>query len=100
MSNDLDDAGRHAVACRNLLPQYGHVAGAEANLLLGRIYGAAGKTEEGRDHAAAVERWLQPLPDTRRSASHWYATAETMEQLGDTDGAIDAYQRALACAGL
>ncbi|MEV4564739.1 helix-turn-helix transcriptional regulator [Nonomuraea sp. NPDC049419] len=100
MSNDLDDAARHAVACRNLLPQYGHVAGAEANLLLGRIHGAAGKTEEGREHAAAVERWLQPLPDTRRSASHWYATAETMEQLGDTDGAIDAYQRALACAGL
>ncbi|MEV5324368.1 helix-turn-helix transcriptional regulator [Nonomuraea sp. NPDC052634] len=100
MNNDLDEAAQHAVKCRELLPQYGNVLGAEANLLLGRIYGAAGRVDEGREHAAAVERWLQPLPDSRRSASHWYATAETMEQLGDTDRAVDAYRRALACAGL
>ncbi|MEU8360706.1 helix-turn-helix transcriptional regulator [Nonomuraea sp. NPDC048882] len=100
MTHDLDSAAEHAVASRNLLPEYGHVMGAEANLLLGRIYGEVGRMEEGRRHAAAVEGWLSPLPDSRRSASHWYATAETMEQLGDADGAVDAYQRALACAGL
>ncbi|WP_206067037.1 helix-turn-helix domain-containing protein [Nonomuraea composti] len=100
MSHDLDSAAEHASTSRSMLPAFGHVAGAEANLLLARIYGAVGRVEEGREYAAAVESWLSPLPDARRSASHWYATAETMEQLGDTDGAVGAYQRALACAGL
>ncbi|MFC7107121.1 hypothetical protein ACFQQB_45955 [Nonomuraea rubra] len=100
MSHDLDSAAEHARASRSLLPSFGHVAGAEADLLLARIYGAVGRTEEGREIAAGVEGWLSPLPDTRRSASHWYATAETMEQLGDAGGAVDAYRRALACAGL
>ncbi|MCF6473585.1 helix-turn-helix transcriptional regulator [Nonomuraea sp. MG754425] len=100
MANDLDKAAEHAVTGRNLLPEFGHALGAEANLLLGRVYGAVGRVAEGREHAVAVTNWLTPLPDSRRSASAWYATAETMEQLGDTDGAVDAYRRALACAGL
>ncbi|GAA2211058.1 hypothetical protein GCM10009850_065170 [Nonomuraea monospora] len=100
MSHDFDSAAEHAGASRSMLPTFGHVLGAEANLLLARIYGSVGRTDEGRGFASDVESWLSPLPDTRRSASHWYATAETMEQLGDADGAVDAYQRALACAGL
>ncbi|TYB60983.1 helix-turn-helix transcriptional regulator [Nonomuraea sp. PA05] len=100
MSHDFDSAAEHAGAGRSMLPTFGHVLGAEANLLLARVYGSVGRTEEGRGFASDVESWLSPLPDTRRSASHWYATAETMEQLGDADGAVDAYRRALACAGL
>jgi transcriptional regulator with XRE-family HTH domain len=100
MMQDLDQAAEHAATARDLLPRYGHVLGADANLLLGRIYGAAGRIEEGRAHTAGVKQWLDPLPNSRRSASTWYATAETMEQLGDADGAVEAYQRALACAGL
>jgi tetratricopeptide (TPR) repeat protein len=100
MTGDLDKAAEHAVISRNLLPEFGHVLGAEANLLLGRVYGAVGRAEEGHRHAAAVKGWLTPLPDSRRSARTWYAAAETMELLGETDEAVDAYQRALACAGL
>jgi transcriptional regulator with XRE-family HTH domain len=100
MFRDLDKAAEHAVTSRNLLPEFGHVVGAEASLLLGRIYGAVGRVDEGRQHAAAVKDWLTPLLDSRRSASTWYATAETMEELGDSEGAVEAYQRALACAGL
>lgn len=100
MTGDLDEAVQHAVAGRNLLPEFGNVLGAEANLLLGRIYGAVGRVDEGREHTAAVKGWLAPLPDSRRSASTWYATAETMEQLGDSEGAVEAYRRALACAGV
>jgi transcriptional regulator with XRE-family HTH domain len=100
MTQDLDKAAEHAVTSRNLLPEFSHVLGAQANLLLGRIYGSVGRVDEGREHAAAVQAWLTPLPDSRRSAATWYAAAETMETLGDHDEAVKAYKRALACAGL
>ncbi|WP_188193018.1 helix-turn-helix domain-containing protein [Nonomuraea sp. SYSU D8015] len=100
MSRGLDEAAKHAMTGRDLLPEFGHSLGAEANLLLGRIYNAAGRAEEAHQHVTAVNDWLAPLPDSRNSASMWYAAAETMEELGDPDGAVEAYQRALACAGL
>ncbi|SDJ16482.1 helix-turn-helix domain-containing protein [Nonomuraea jiangxiensis] len=100
MTGDFDKAVEHAVIGRDLLPEFGHALGAEANLVLGRVYGSVGRAAEGLDHVASVRDWLTPLPDSRRSASTWYATAETIEQLGDDDGAVEAYQRALACAGV
>jgi tetratricopeptide (TPR) repeat protein len=100
MTGDFDKAVEHALIGRSLVPEFGHVLGAEANLLLGRVYGAVGRSVEAAGHVASVRDWLTPLPDSRRSASTWYATAETIERLGDDDGAVEAYQRALACAGL
>ncbi|MGI5281830.1 tetratricopeptide repeat protein [Nonomuraea polychroma] len=100
MTGDYDKAVEHAKSAIELVPEFGHVLGAEANLLLSRVYAAVGRADEAAGHAASVRDWLMPLPDTRRSASTWYATAETMEQLGDSDGAVEAYQRALACVGL
>ncbi|MEO3871373.1 helix-turn-helix transcriptional regulator [Nonomuraea sp. B12E4] len=100
MTGDLDKSVEHAVVGRNLLPEFGHMLGAEANLLLGRVYGSVGRSAEASTHVGSVRDWLTPLPDSRRSASIWYATAETMEQLSDSDGAVEAYQRALACVGV
>ncbi|MEV4115475.1 tetratricopeptide repeat protein [Nonomuraea sp. NPDC049695] len=100
MTGDLDKAAEHAMIARDLLPEFGHVLGAESNLLLGSIYGSTGRLDDAGRYVANVRDWLVPLPDSRRSAATWYATAETLEQLGDSDGAVEAYQRALACAGL
>ncbi|TMR23062.1 helix-turn-helix domain-containing protein [Nonomuraea zeae] len=100
MTGNLDEAVEHATIGKSLLPEFGHVLGAEANLLLGRVYGAVGRSAEAAERGASVRDWLTPLPDSRRSASTWYATAETIEQLGDLDGAVEAYQRAVACVGL
>ncbi|MER6508186.1 helix-turn-helix transcriptional regulator [Nonomuraea sp. NPDC001636] len=100
MTGNLDEAVKQAKAGQELLPYSGSALGAEADLLLSRVYGGVGRMEEARAHVVPVRDWLAPLPDSRRSAATWYATAETMEQLGDADGAVDAYQRALACAGL
>lgn len=100
MTGDYAEAAEHAQAGMALVPQFGHVLGAEAHLVLGRVYGAVGRSEEAAAHVAAVRDWLAPLPDSRRSVATWYATAETLEEIGDTDGAVEAYQRALACAGL
>ncbi|MEV0615830.1 helix-turn-helix transcriptional regulator [Nonomuraea sp. NPDC050404] len=100
MSGDFDKAVEHATIGRSLAPEFKHVLGAEAGLLLSRVYNAVGRHEEAAEHATSVHDWLTPLPDSRRSASTWFATAETIEALGDADGAVEAYQRALACAGL
>ncbi|NUP03360.1 MAG: helix-turn-helix transcriptional regulator [Nonomuraea sp.] len=100
MTGELDEAVEHARTGKSMLPTLGSALGAEADLLLGRVYGAVGRMDEARQHVAAVHSWLTPLPDSRRSAATWYATAETMDQLGDSEGAVEAYQRALACAGL
>lgn len=100
MSGELDEAVQHATEGRRLLPSTGMALGAEADLLLTRVYGSVGRTDEAKGHVGSVREWLTPLPDSRRSAATWYATAETMEQLGDSEGAVEAYQRALACAGL
>jgi tetratricopeptide (TPR) repeat protein len=99
-SGDYDKAVEHAKIGMDLLPEFRHVLGAEANLLLGRVYGSVGHHDEASEHVASVRDWLTPMPDSRRSASTWYATAETMDHLGDSEGAVEAYQRALACAGL
>ncbi|MFF0767479.1 helix-turn-helix domain-containing protein [Nonomuraea wenchangensis] len=100
LCGDYAAAAEHAKVGRDLLPEFGHALGAEAGLLLGRVHGAVGHSAEAAEHVASVRDWLTPLPDSRRSASTWYATAFTMEELGDEEGAVDAYQRALACVGL
>lgn len=90
----------HVQAGQEVLP--GNVRGlrAEADLLTSRAYGVLGNHGQAAAHARAVRDWLVPLPDSRRVAGTWYAAAETMEMLGETDEAVAAYQRALACAGL
>ncbi|MEQ4716538.1 helix-turn-helix transcriptional regulator [Nonomuraea sp. B19D2] len=90
----------HVQAGQEMLPSNVRALGAEANLLVSRAHSALGHLDEAVTQARAVRDWLAPLPDSRRAAGTWYAAAETMEQLGDSDGAVEAYQRALACAGL
>ncbi|GAA3209921.1 hypothetical protein GCM10020216_013460 [Nonomuraea helvata] len=90
----------HVQAGQDVLPGKVRALGAEADLLISRAHGAMGNLEEAQGHARAVRDWLAPLPDSRRVAGTWYAAAETMEMLDDSDGAVEAYQRALACAGL
>ncbi len=74
--------------------------GAELSLMLSRAYGGLGRPDEAAGEIDTVRRWMSSSPNSGRDAGTWYAAAETMEQIGDTDGAVEAYQRALACAGL
>ncbi|MER6945457.1 helix-turn-helix transcriptional regulator [Nonomuraea sp. NPDC000554] len=95
-----DKAIGHVQAGRRVLPGNVRALGAEADLLISRAHAALGDHAVAGLHAHSVRDRLTPLPDSRRVASTWYAAAETMEQLGDVDGAVEAYQRALACTGL
>ncbi|MBN6052749.1 helix-turn-helix transcriptional regulator [Nonomuraea sp. RK-328] len=100
MAGNLDQAVRHGRAGQELLPTTARALEAEAHLLLSRAYGGLGRLAEAQEELRVVSDWLSPLPDSRRAAGTWYAAAESMEQLGDTEGSVEAYRRALACAGL
>ncbi|WP_336210391.1 helix-turn-helix transcriptional regulator [Nonomuraea sp. LPB2021202275-12-8] len=90
----------HGHAGQSLLTGSARALEAEAHLLLSRAHGARGDRAQAEGELHAVKEWLDPLPDSRHVASTWYAAAETMEFLGDTEGSVEVYQRALACAGL
>jgi Tfp pilus assembly protein PilF len=59
-----------------------------------------GDVAEAERHLERIRAALTPLPSSYQSAGSWLATAETLEHMGDADGAVEAYERALACAGL
>ncbi|MEU4223948.1 helix-turn-helix transcriptional regulator [Nonomuraea sp. NPDC026600] len=100
LDGNYEQAVRYARSGTELLPQGAKTLDTELRLVLSRTYGALGRFGEAEHELDIVRQWISPLPDTGKVAGVWYAAAETMEQLGDSDGAVEAYQRALACAGL
>jgi len=91
------EAARNGAA---LLPPSAGFVAAEGHLLLSLAFGGLGEGVAARDELEEVRAWLAPLPESRRVAATWYAAAETMEELGDGEGSVEAYQRALTCVGL
>ncbi|MFI6326400.1 helix-turn-helix domain-containing protein [Nonomuraea sp. NPDC050556] len=100
MAGNLDQTIVDAAEGLSLLPATAPSVGLEGDLLLSRAFGATGRFSEAREHIDRARDWLEPIPDARRTAGAWYATAETLELLGEGEEAVGAYQRALACAGL
>ncbi|WSG12487.1 helix-turn-helix domain-containing protein [Nonomuraea sp. NBC_01738] len=100
MMGELEAAERNAVAGRDGLPSGAHPLRAEARLILSRAQSEQGSVAEARMELDSVREWLTKLPDSRRAAGTWYAAAETMERVGDEEGAVEAYRRALASVGL
>ncbi|MEV0147004.1 MULTISPECIES: helix-turn-helix transcriptional regulator [unclassified Nonomuraea] len=100
MAGNYEQAVRHGRSGQELMPTTAGAQEAEAHLLLSRAYGGLGHVADAERELNAVRDWLTPLPDSRRVAGTWYAAAESMELLGDADGSVEAYRRALACAGL
>jgi tetratricopeptide (TPR) repeat protein len=100
IEGDRDAGIEHVIEGRSLLAGNARSLGAEADLLLARAYAGKGRFSEAEGRVAAVRGWLSGLPESRVLASTWYAAAETLDQLGSTDAAVEAYERALACAGL
>jgi transcriptional regulator with XRE-family HTH domain len=96
----LDDALTHAAEGRDLVPTDARLLEAEAHLLLSRAHTGLGRTDEASAEISSVRAWLSPLPDAEQTAGTWYAAAEGLEQLGETEAAVSAYKRALASSGL
>lgn len=96
----LEEAVDHAGSGRDLLPDSARALSSQGDLLVSRACGGLGRFTEARAHVHNVYEWLDQVPDSLSVAGTWYAAAETMEQIGEGEAAVGAYQRALACAGL
>src|SRR5690606_36492997 len=97
---DLAEAAERGMAAQWLLTGKARSLAAVSHLLVRRAYGGLGQSVRAEGVLRSLRIWLEPLPNSRRVASTWYAAAETAELLGDEDASVEAYQRALACAGL
>lgn len=100
MTGEIDRAIEHGHAADELLSASGMNQVPETQLLLGRAHSVRGDVAEAERHLERIRAALTPLPSSYQSAGSWLATAETLEHMGDADGAVEAYERALACAGL
>lgn len=60
-----------------------------------RFEWARGLADDG-DHAAAAEMLAEVVALAPAFAAAWFALAETLEKLGNNDGAIEAYEKARA----
>jgi len=70
------------------------------HLLLGQVMVALDRPQEA---GLAVEKARERLlsePATRHSTHGWRVVAQVLDQLGQHADSVDAYQRALSCAGL
>ncbi|WP_084962357.1 helix-turn-helix domain-containing protein [Thermoactinospora rubra] len=100
LTGEPGDAVTAARDAQALIPGHSHVLRAEAGLLLALALGAVGRAEEGLEAVRSIQAPLDGVPDSRRVAGTWFGVAETYERLGDSEDAVEAYRRALACAGL
>jgi tetratricopeptide (TPR) repeat protein len=100
ITGDVDRALEHGQAANALLSSSAIPQIPQTQLLLGRVHNARGEHAEAERHLRTIRQALTTLPSSYKSADAWYATAETLDDIGDADGAIEAYQRALVCAGL
>lgn len=97
---NLEKSLEYALAGKELLQGKARSLGAEGDLVAGRAFNGLGRIQEAVKRVEFARESLNPLPDSRSVARTWYAAAETLEQLGEGDDAVESYQRALACVGV
>jgi transcriptional regulator with XRE-family HTH domain len=73
---------------------------ADAHVVLGQAYWLQRRDGQPEEEMAAAVASMERLPAIRKFAEGWQDVAETLGHLGDDDGSVSAYKRALACAGL
>lgn len=100
VTGDVDKALEHGHAAEEILTDTGVSHVPSTQLLLGLAHSARGEAAEAGRHLRKICEALESVPPSYASARSWYATAETLEDIGDTEAGVEAYQRALACAGL
>ncbi|GAA4582647.1 hypothetical protein GCM10023194_18000 [Planotetraspora phitsanulokensis] len=73
---------------------------AEAYLVLGQAYRHLGREEEAETEIIAASTWLAQAIPSRTAAYGWLEAGDAHYQMDDLEGTVDAYRKALACAGL
>jgi tetratricopeptide (TPR) repeat protein len=95
-----DKAIEHAEQARDHLTETAQGLGVEISLLLGQAYFLIHRDEDSAEELTRVNRHLEGVLQTRKTAETWLTLAEMQERLGDQQASTTAYQRALVCAGL
>lgn len=93
-------AAEHARSAEELLADQTPDMDAHMRMVLARAQTAMGDREEALASARDAVRFMERSSTSRQAATKWYAVAETLEELGDEEGTVEAYHRALACVGL
>ncbi|MFB9315369.1 helix-turn-helix domain-containing protein [Nocardioides plantarum] len=96
---DLERARRDAAACLDQADGHPYVA-ATAATLLSRIAGQESDRSAERDHLLAAVGYLAHAGADRRIAQLWFTLASSLDEVGLTEEAKDAYRRAAASTGL
>ncbi|WP_433497180.1 helix-turn-helix domain-containing protein [Sphaerimonospora sp. CA-214678] len=97
----LDEAAEHAQAALDLAAEgTSRAVLTDAHLVLGQAHWMRHRDEDATAELNAAVQKLEDGPQTRKTAENWLAAAEIHDRVGDRARSIEAYHRALACAGL
>jgi tetratricopeptide (TPR) repeat protein len=96
------DPAAAAALAEQVVEQLGetHMESGRVMLLLGQALFALGDTEGGRSQVAAAARALRGAGSPRQAAAAWREAGDALQRLGDPEGAMQAYQRALELLGV
>ena len=95
-----DQAANHLAKALELAPKDARVLRASALALEGEIFGARGRTDDARRAYQRAVYELSAIGADRDAAQLWFELGSLLAEVGDTEGAVDAFQRAGASTGL
>ena len=95
-----ETAVEHAREAVGMLDDRTWAITAESRLMLGTSLLMLDRQGEASEALNAVGEFLQCVPASRNVAADWLSVATVLEGLGDEEGSVTAYQRALTCVGL
>ncbi len=95
-----EKAAEYAIAALGKLKENARGPRAEARLVLGHAYLRLGRDDAAATELSAAAEWLDQAPASRSITQGWVTAAAALENLDDEGASAEAYQRALAGAGL
>ena len=100
LAGNTEGALTALTSAEDLLGKDAPLLRAEAATLRGRISFATGDYASARKHYAGAVAALSSVGSDRDAAQLWFELAGLFDQVGDKDGALEAYRSAAAATGL
>ncbi len=100
LAGRLEDARRTAMDCLESAVGKTPLLAAEAGVVLGRVHLAGGALSEARSAFQGAVLALTGIGADRKAAEMWFELGGLLQEVGDQDGALDAYRRAAASTGI
>ena len=100
MSSDYDRAIASAELAEAMAGPDGHLVKAGALVVRGQVFAMTGRSGDARQAYGNAVFALSGAGADRDSAQMWFELADLLEDVGDLDGAREAYRSAAATTGL